>query len=129
MTQSSEPATPTRGHLTRTLRAAARRPRPDAVLLVAIIALLNAAIYQAPLYGYAAARQDTLSFSGALTLGTLYVVVAFVTATLLALAGLVSQRLLKLTLPLSSGLLSVPIMRTSCLAAGPLSSVSQTSSG
>ncbi|MBO1010934.1 phosphoethanolamine--lipid A transferase EptA [Acidovorax sp. SD340] len=95
MTQSSEPATPTRGHLTRTLRAAARRPRPDAVLLVAIIALLNAAIYQAPLYGYAAARQDTLSFSGALTLGTLYVVVAFVTATLLALAGLVSQRLLK----------------------------------
>ena len=43
MTQSSEPATPTRGHLTRTLRAAARRPRPDAVLLVAIIALLNAA--------------------------------------------------------------------------------------
>jgi len=36
---------------------------------------------------------------------------------------------LELILPLFSVLLKPPIMRTSCLAAGPLSSVAQTSSG
>ena len=35
----------------------------------------------------------------------------------------------ELILPLFSVLLKPPIMRTSCLAAGPLSSVAQTSSG
>ena len=35
----------------------------------------------------------------------------------------------KMILPLFSILLKPPIMRTSCLAAGPLSSVAQTSSG
>jgi len=34
-----------------------------------------------------------------------------------------------LILPLFSGLLKPPVMRTSCLAAGPLSSVAQTSLG
>lgn len=95
MTHRSEPTKPAVGLLARMQRAAVRRPRPDAVLLIATVALINAAIYQTPLYGYAAARQEPLSFSGALTLGTLYVLVAFVTATLLALASLVSQRLLK----------------------------------
>ena len=64
-------------------------------MLIAAVALLNAALYHAPLFAFATARLDALSFGGLLTLATLFVLVAFVTALALASVALVSQRLLK----------------------------------
>lgn len=78
------------------LHAALRlRPRPRSTTLIGIVSLLNAALYHWPLYTYAAARLDTRSFGGNLTLATLFVVVALVTAVLLGVACMVSQRVLR----------------------------------
>ena len=78
------------------LHAALQRgPHVGAPALIAAVALLNAALYHAPLFAFAGARLDALSFGGLLTLATLFVVVAFVTALALASVALVSQRLLK----------------------------------
>lgn len=78
------------------LRAALpQRPQVGAAALIAAIALLNAALYHAPLFAFAVARLDALSLGGMLTLATLFVLVAFVTALALASLALVSRRLLK----------------------------------
>ena len=78
------------------LRAALlRRPRLATPALIGAIALLNAALYHAPLFTFASARLDTRSFGGILTLVTLFVLVSLVTALALAFACLVSDRLLK----------------------------------
>ncbi|MGQ3094097.1 phosphoethanolamine--lipid A transferase EptA [Roseateles sp.] len=72
-----------------------RGPHVGAPALIAAVALLNAALYHAPLFAFAAARLDVFSLGGLLTLATLFVVVAFVTALALASVALMSQRLLK----------------------------------
>lgn len=64
-------------------------------MLIAAVALLNAALYHAPLFAFASSRLDALSFGGMLTLATLFVLVAFVTALALAFVALVSWRLVK----------------------------------
>jgi lipid A ethanolaminephosphotransferase len=78
------------------LRAALRAgPQLSVPMLIAAVALLNAALYHAPLFSFASARLDALSVGGLLTLATLFVLVAFVTALALALVALVSRRLVK----------------------------------
>ena len=78
------------------LRAALPRgPKVGTPALIAAIAMLNAALYHAPLFNYSIARLDAFSFGGLLTLATLFVLVAFLTALALASVAIVSQRLLK----------------------------------
>lgn len=72
-----------------------QRPLVTTPALIAVIALLNASLYHAPLFGFASARLDALTFNGMFTLVTLFVLVSFVTAFVLASATLVTQRLLK----------------------------------
>lgn len=78
------------------LRAALpRRPQLGTAAFIIAAALLNAALYHAPLFAFANARLDASSAGGLLSLATLFVLVAFVTALALALVALVSHRLLK----------------------------------
>ena len=78
------------------LRAALPRgPQVGTPALIAAIAMLNAALYHAPLFDFSIARLDAFSFGGLLTLATLFVLVAFLTALALASVAIVSQRLLK----------------------------------
>lgn len=68
---------------------------PRVTGFIVAIALANAALYHGPLYSFAVANLDYSSFNGALTLATLFFLVAFVTTLILSLLSLVSQRLLK----------------------------------
>lgn len=78
------------------LRAALQPgPQVGVPMLIGAAALLNAALYHAPLFTFASARLDALSYGGLLTLATLFVLVAFVTALALAFVALVSRRLVK----------------------------------
>ncbi|RTL32777.1 phosphoethanolamine--lipid A transferase EptA [Comamonas sp. SCN 65-56] len=72
-----------------------RRPQLGTAELIVVISLLNAALYQMPLFAFAVNDLVQLGYGGLLTLATLFVVVAFVTALALASAALASQHLIK----------------------------------
>lgn len=72
-----------------------RRPKIATLTLIVAVALVNATLYQAPLFAFAVARLDPSTFSGMLTLATLFVLVSVATTLLLTLMSLVSQHLLK----------------------------------
>jgi len=75
--------------------ARALRWNPPVPAFIIAVALANAVLYHWPLYSFAAANLDGSAFSAALTLGTLFILVVFVTVLLLALLSLASQALLK----------------------------------
>lgn len=77
------------------IAALLRRPKVAPPILISAIAVLNSAIYHAPLFAFASARLEVRSFGGILTMASLFVLPTFVTALVLALVCLVSRRLLK----------------------------------
>jgi lipid A ethanolaminephosphotransferase len=90
------------GHVVRSHRTASRRivsdrlrwdPSPARFILAA--ALVNTAIYQRPLYEFATHHLDGTWFSQALTLGTVFFLVTFVTCAILGAVATVSPRLLR----------------------------------
>ena len=58
-------------------------------------ALINTGLYHAPLYAFAVASLDLASFTGALTLATLFFLATFATILVLSLLSLASPRLVK----------------------------------
>ena len=72
-----------------------RRPQVGTAGLIVVISLLNAAMYQMPLFAFAANKLGPLGFGGLLTLATLFVVVALVTLLVLAFVALASHHLVK----------------------------------
>ena len=71
------------------------RRNVSAASFIVVVALLNAVIYQKPLYSFAVANLDLPSAVGFLTLITMFVLVFAVSVAILALLALLTHRLLK----------------------------------
>ena len=71
------------------------RREVGAARFIMVIALVNAVVYQKPLYSFAVANLDLRSANGFLTLITLFVLVFAITAVILSLLTLLTHRLLK----------------------------------
>lgn len=71
------------------------RLSPSTTAFVVLVAGLNTALYNLPLFSFAIRNLDLSTFSGALTLTTLPVVVFLETTIVLTLFALVSHRILK----------------------------------
>ena len=81
--------------LARLRMALLQRPTVGIPKLIVAISLLNAAIYQVPLFAFSVSKLVPFGKGGLLTLTTLFVVVSFVTALGLTCAALASQHLVK----------------------------------
>lgn len=76
--------------------------QPTMPTFILAAAAANTALYQWPLFRFAAANLDTASASGVLTIVTLAVLATVVTATIFGLVALLSQRLVKPLLMLAA---------------------------
>jgi lipid A ethanolaminephosphotransferase len=71
------------------------RREVGAARFIMVIALVNAVVYQKPLYSFAIANLDLRSANGFLTFVTMFVLVFAITAVILSLLTLLTHRLLK----------------------------------
>ena len=67
--------------------------KPRVAAFIVAVAIANAVLYHRPLYAFALANLELPSFTGALTLATLFFLTTFVTTLIFSLLALVSQRL------------------------------------
>lgn len=72
-----------------------RRHEVSPAKLIVVVSLLNAALYQFPLFAFAIDMLAPLRVDGLLILATLFIVVSLLTAVALSCAALASQRLLQ----------------------------------
>ncbi len=68
---------------------------PRVTGFIVVVALVNASLYHGPLYSFAVANLRYSSFSGILTLATLFFLVTFITMLIFSLLSLISHRLVK----------------------------------